>query len=106
METGNPTSFIAMKRSSSSESSETVTLLNPASASASAFRASSAPFVVSVRSSMPSMPAIISTRSSMSARSSGSPPVSRTFSTPRRVATPTTRAISSKVRRRSRARNS
>ena len=52
--TGKSTSFIARKTSSSSESRLTVTRVRPARARLSACRASSAPFVVSVRSTSPS----------------------------------------------------
>ena len=76
--TGKSTSFIARKTSSSSESRLTVTRVRPASASAFAFAASSAPFVVSVRSRSPSA-ASSATRSSRSRRTSGSPPVIRSF---------------------------
>ena len=82
--TGKSTSFIARKVGSSSASRLTVTRVNPASRSARAFFASSAPFVVNVRSTSPA-DASISTRRSRSRRNNGSPPVRRIFRTPWRT---------------------
>ena len=80
--TGKSTSFIARNVASSSESSETVTRCRPASARRCAMRASSAPFVVSVTSLMPGSGARRAISSSTPRRTSGSPPVMRSFSTP------------------------
>ncbi len=69
---------------------------SPASFSARACRASVEPLVVSV-STAPSG-ASIATSLGRSLRTSGSPPVSRIFFTPRPVKTRATRTISSNVR--------
>jgi hypothetical protein len=102
--TGKSTSFIALKVSSSSESSDTVTRVRPASLSACALRGRSAPFVVSVRS-RPGIAASMDTSTSTSARSSGSPPVSRILRTPSDANVRATRSISSNVRSSRRGRN-
>ena len=94
--TGKSTSFMRLNVSSSSESRLTVTRFKPAAASAFAFAASSEPFVVSVRSRS-AIGAISSTNLSTSRRTSGSPPVSRTFRVPNPTKIPTSRAISSNV---------
>src|SRR2546428_2714184 len=102
--TGKSTSFIARKVASSSESRLTVIRLRPAAARAFAFCASREPFVVSVRSRSPRA-ASFSTSRSRSRRTSGSPPVSRIFCTPRPTKIRTRRSISSKVRISARGRN-
>ncbi len=94
--TGKSTSLSARKVASSTESRLTVTRSRPARASASAFCASSAPFVVSASSSS-GIAASSSTRCSTLRRTSGSPPVMRTVRTPSPAKTPTTRAISSRL---------
>ena len=75
-----------LKVVSSIESSETVTRFNPASFSDCAFFASSEPLVVRVRSSGAPLgvrnSASMPTSRSRFLRSSGSPPVRRSFSTP------------------------
>ena len=86
---------MARNIASSTESSDTVTRVSPASASACARWRSSEPLVVIVRSSMPSMPARRATSWSTLRRSSGSPPVSRIFVTPRPAKTRASRSISS-----------
>ena len=95
LDTEKSTSFIRRNVSSSSESRLTVTRCSPAAASACAFDASSDAFVVSV-SSAPSGASIAISRST-SLRTSGSPPVSRSFSTPSATAARATRSISSNV---------
>jgi hypothetical protein len=92
-ETGKSTSFMAWKVSSSSASRLTVTRSSPAAASAFAFGASSEAFVVSVSSAPSGASLPIST--STSRRTSGSPPVKRSFVTPRPTKTRATRSISS-----------
>ncbi len=96
--TGKPTSFIDWNVVSSSESRLTVTRRRPAAFRARALSGvSSAPLVVIAMSSSPSIPASISTSFSKSRRSIGSPPVRRTFLTPRLTKTRVRRAISSKL---------
>src|SRR5579872_421394 len=95
--TEKPTSFIAVKTLLSRESRLTVTRSSPAARSAAALRGSSEPFVVSVRSRTPSMSRSMATSRSISFRSSGSPPVSRIFSTPWATNRPVRRTISSKL---------
>ena len=73
---------IAGSAASSRASRLTVTRFKPAPASARALPASSTPLVVSATSSIPSMPTSISNSRSRPRRSSGSPPVSRSLSTP------------------------
>ena len=86
--TGKSIPFIAPKTASSSESRLTVTRRRPASASGRASARRAAPFVVRVRSSR--RPSVVrrAARRSMSTgrsrRTSGSPPVIRSFSTPER----------------------
>ncbi len=75
-----------------------MTRRSPASRSERAFSGvSSEPFVVSARSRMPSIDASMAMSRSRSRRSSGSPPVSRIFSTPRAAKKRASRAISSNV---------
>ena len=95
--TGKSTSFIARNTASSSESRLTVTRCRPASRSARAFRASSEPFVVSVRSRPPRPARASRSGARGSRRSSGSPPVSRIFSTPCSLKIRASRVISSKL---------
>ncbi len=92
-----PVPFILAKIAESRASSETVTRFIPASASSSAWWARSTPLVVMARSFTPLIAAIIATRSASPRLSSGSPPVSLTFSTPRGTRMPTRRTISSKL---------
>ena len=93
--TGKSTSFMALNIASSSESSDTVTRVSPASASDWARWRSSEPLVVIVRSSMPSIAASVAISWSALRRSSGSPPVSRIFVTPSPANTRASRSISS-----------
>ena len=86
------------KTASSRLSRLTVIRRRPASASACARCASSMPFVVSAMSRMPSIFASESTSAGRSVRSSGSPPVMRSFSTPSRTKMRASRSISSKLR--------
>ena len=69
---------------------------SPAATSGSAYRSSRTPFVVSDRSRTPGTAASIPTSTGTSRRTSGSPPVSRTSSTPIAARIPTSRVISSK----------
>ena len=85
------------KRSARRVSRLTVTRWSPAARSAGACSASSTPLVVRARSRSRGLPASRRTSRSRSRRSSGSPPVRRTLSTPRSVKTSTSWAISSKV---------
>ena len=84
--TGKSMPFIAPKTASSSESRLTVTRWRPASASGPASARRAEPLVVRVRSSAPPsgrrMAASIAMRLGRSRRTSGSPPVIRSFSTP------------------------
>ena len=102
--TGKPTSFIARNTVSSSESSETLTRFRPASASGFASSLRREPLVV-IAMSMSGISASIATNFGSSARSVGSPPVSRTFCTPRPAKMRASRVISSKLRIWSRGRN-
>ncbi|MNY17465.1 hypothetical protein D3C86_1507860 [compost metagenome] len=99
--TAKSTSFILRNVASSMASRLTLTRDRPALRSDCALRPSSDALVVSVRSSgLPetvSMRASISTSFSMFLRSSGSPPVSRIFSTPCDTNTRAARSISSKL---------
>ena len=99
--TGKSTPFIAEKTASSSESRLTVTRRRPASRSAAASFRRAEPFVVSVRSSSPPSgrrrAASIEMRTGRSRRTSGSPPVIRSFSTPSSTKARATRSISSKL---------
>ena len=103
--TGKPTSFIAAKTLSSSESRLTVTRCSPAARNSPACAASKDPLVVSVKSRMPSTPASIRTNRPKSRRSSGSPPVRRIFSTPKLAKMRASRVISSNVSNSLRGRN-
>jgi len=93
---------IVPNTASSSESRLTVTRRSPASASGRASPRSADPFVVSVRSSdSPSArrsAASIAMRSGRLRRTSGSPPVIRSFSTPSSTNARATRSSSSNVR--------
>ena len=84
--TGKSIPFIWPKTASSSESRLTVTRRSPAAASGPARARSADPLVVRVRSSSPPsgrrIAASIAMRSGRSRRTSGSPPVIRSFSTP------------------------
>jgi hypothetical protein len=86
-----------------------VTRCNPASRSGPASRRRADPFVVSVRSSAaPSgrrSAASIPISTGRSRRTSGSPPVTRSFSTPSSTKTVASRVISSNVRTSLRGRN-
>ena len=73
----------------------TVTRSTPASASSSARRGRSIPFVVRARSRIPGISRSISTKRVRSLRIRGSPPVSRIFSTPRETNTRARRVTSS-----------
>ena len=95
--TGKPTSFIAWKTALSTESRLTVIRRSPAAFSAAACWAKSAPFVVSVRSRSGMLASRAISRSRLR-RSSGSPPVTRIFSTPRAWKSRARRSISSNVR--------
>ena len=107
--TGKSTPFIAANVASSSESRLTVTRCSPASRSGPASRRRADPFVVSVRSSgSPSgrrIAASIPIRTGRSRRTSGSPPVIRSFSAPSATNARASRSISSKLRTWSRGRN-
>ena len=72
----------ATKRSRRSVSRLTVTRRRPAAASAVDLSASRTPLVVSARSASPAWPAASARATARSRRSSGSPPVSRSRSTP------------------------
>ncbi len=100
-ETGNPTSLIDWKSSSVSASRLTVTRSSPAALSAGANRARSAALVVSATSTgVPSLVVRVlslATSSSRCLRSSGSPPVRRSFFTPMPTNRRLRRKISSKV---------
>ncbi len=98
-ETGKSTPFIDPKTSSSSESSDTVIRCSPASASGPARDRSADPFVVSVRSTGSPSGVRIAASDEMSTgrsrRTSGSPPVIRSFPTPSSTKTRASRSISS-----------
>jgi hypothetical protein len=96
--TGKSTSFIARKIPSSSASKLTVTRCNPASLNGLANTANPDPFVVSVISFNRSISASIATNFVKSRRNNGSPPVSRTFSTPNPANNLATLANSSSVK--------
>jgi hypothetical protein len=102
--TGKSTSFIARNVASSSASRLTVARRRPAAASARAFSARIEPFVVRTTSS-PSIRASSATSVSSPRRSSGSPPVSRTFRTPSATKARTARSVSSNVSTSERSRN-
>ncbi|MNL67285.1 hypothetical protein D3C87_1918520 [compost metagenome] len=95
-----PLSLMSWNMEASSASRLTVTRVSPAAFRSAALRASTLPLVVRVRSS--GRPAGVRsaaswpTRFSRCLRSSGSPPVSRIFSTPNCVKMPARRLISSK----------
>ena len=78
----NPSPFSLPAVVSSSESTDTFSRSRPAVRSAGASFSSSQPFVVSATSFTPTSCFRIRTSSGTSARSSGSPPVRRTLSTP------------------------
>ena len=103
--TGKAAPLRAMNAASSRESRLTVTRRRPAAASARTLRASSAPLVVRAMSWMPPIPASIATSRSRSRRSSGSPPVSRSFRAPSPAKTRPSRVSSSKVSSSARGRN-
>ena len=107
--TGKSIPFIAPNTASSSESRLTVTRCSPAAASGPASARSADPFVVRVRSISPPsgrrIAASISIRCGRSRRTSGSPPVIRSFSTPSETNARAVRSISSKLRTWSRGRN-
>src|SRR3990172_4516999 len=90
----------------SRESRLTVMRLSPAALRARALRLRSEPLVVTVRSSSPSIVASMAMSCSTSVRTSGSPPVMRSFLTPWATKMRARRVVSSKVRISLRARNS
>ena len=90
-----PVRVISWNWSASSVSSEMFTRESPAAFKSSIIRGRSTPLVVMETFSMPSIPVMVSTRSTTPLRTKGSPPVRRTERMPIPAATATNRSISS-----------